>query len=228
MELPGVVSIPPHQKHPLLCQVHPLKSENCPSAPFYAIPPIYWFFVQGRIQTTSTYASAEVTSAVVKLLKNYRNTRFLLQIMLFFSSANQKDWNLFGQGMSWLFCKICRMSLHACHAVKTVFLEISENSVRFKKIFKNALIIPHVCFSNACRIQQNTQAEQITGYVVQQLFLTLHRWNICLSNSNYFTSAKKCRLESSIIDFMSAKMEIPSAIFKKLYFPKHSIKRCCK
>ena len=102
--------------------------------------------VQRRIQTTSTYASAEVTSAVVKLLKNYRNTRFLLQIMLFFSSANQKDWNLFGQGMSWLFCKICRMSLHACHAVKTVFLEISENSVRFKKIFKNALIIPRLFF----------------------------------------------------------------------------------
>ena len=46
---------------------------------------------QGRIQTTSTYASAEVTSAVVKLLKKYRNTRFLLQIILFFSSADRKD-----------------------------------------------------------------------------------------------------------------------------------------
>ena len=46
---------------------------------------------QGRIQTTSTYASAEVTSAVVKLLKKYRNTRFLLKIILFYSSADQKD-----------------------------------------------------------------------------------------------------------------------------------------
>ena len=46
---------------------------------------------QGQIQTTSTYASAEVTSAVVKLLKKYRNTRFLLQIILFFSSADRKD-----------------------------------------------------------------------------------------------------------------------------------------
>ena len=76
---------------------------------------------QGRIQTTSTYASAEVSSAVVKLLKKYRTTRFLLQIILFFSSADRKDWNVFGQSMPRLFCKICRMSLHACHAVKTVF-----------------------------------------------------------------------------------------------------------
>ena len=45
---------------------------------------------QGRIHTTSTYASAEVTSAVVKLLKKYRNTRFLLKIILFYSSADQK------------------------------------------------------------------------------------------------------------------------------------------
>ena len=28
------------------------------------------------------------------------------------------------------------------------------------------LIIPHVCFSNACRVQQNTRAEQSTEYVV--------------------------------------------------------------
>ena len=34
-----------------------------------------------------------------------------------------------------------------------------------------------------------------------------------LSNSNYFTSAK---------------MEFASAIFKKLYFSKYSVKRCCK
>ena len=46
---------------------------------------------QGQIQTTSTYASAEVTSAVVKLLKKYQNTRFLLKIILFYSSADQKD-----------------------------------------------------------------------------------------------------------------------------------------
>ena len=113
-------------------------------------------YPQGRIQTTSTYASAEVTSAVVKLLKKYRNTRFLLQIILFFSSADRKDWNVFGQGMPWLFCKICRMSLYACHAVKTV------------------LKIPWLChmflFQMPARIQQNTRAEQITDYVVRQLF----------------------------------------------------------
>ena len=128
-----------------------------------------WYPCQGWIQITSTLASAEVTSAVVKLFKKYRNTRFLLQLILFFSSADRKDWNVFGQGMPWLFCKICRMSLHACYAVKTV-PEIFENSIIFKKIFKNSLIIPHVCFSNACRIQQNTRAEQITDYVVRQLF----------------------------------------------------------
>ena len=40
-----------------------------------------------------------------------------------------------------------------------------------------------------------------------------------LSNSNHFTSAKKCRRESCIIDFMSAKMEFASAIFKNCIFP---------
>ena len=53
--------------------------------------------------------------------------------------------------------------------------------------------------------------------------------SVCsLSNSNYFTSAKKCQHQSCIIDFTSAKMEIATAIFRKLYFPKYSIKRCCK
>ena len=47
----------------------------------------------------STDASAEVTSAVVKLLEKYQNTRFLQQIILFFSSADRKNWNVFGQGM---------------------------------------------------------------------------------------------------------------------------------
>ena len=49
-----------------------------------------------------------------------------------------------------------------------------------------------------------------------------------LSNSNYFTLAKKCRRESYVMDFTSAKMEFMLAIFKKLYFSKYSIKRCCK
>ena len=49
-----------------------------------------------------------------------------------------------------------------------------------------------------------------------------------LSNSNYFASAKKCWRKSCIIDFKSAKIEFTSAIFKKLYFSKYLIKRCCK
>ena len=47
-------------------------------------------------------------------------------------------------------------------------------------------------------------------------------------NSNYFTSASKCRREKCIIDFTSAKMEFASLIFKKMYFYKYSIKRYCK
>ena len=90
--------------------------------------------LQGRIQTTSTYESAEVTSAVIKLLRKHWNTPFLLQIILFFSSADQKDRNVLGQGMPWLFCKTCRMSLHACHAVKTVFL---GNIRKFSNIQEN-------------------------------------------------------------------------------------------
>ena len=42
-----------------------------------------------------------------------------------------------------------------------------------------------------------------------------------LSNSNNFTSAKKCQCESCIIDFT---LEFTLAIFKKLYFSKYSIK----
>ena len=80
------------------------------------------------------YANAEVTSAVVKLFKKYRNTRFLLQIILFFSFADRKDLNVFGQGMPRLFCKICRMSLHACHAVKTAF---PGNIRKFSNIQEN-------------------------------------------------------------------------------------------
>ena len=49
-----------------------------------------------------------------------------------------------------------------------------------------------------------------------------------LSNSNYFTSAKKCQCESCVIDFISAKMKFALAIFKKLSFSKYLIKRCCK
>ena len=40
-----------------------------------------------------------------------------------------------------------------------------------------------------------------------------------LSNSNHFTSAKKCRRESCIIDFMSPKIEFALAIFKNCIFP---------
>ena len=43
----------------------------------------------GRIQTVSTYANAEVTSALVKLLENTEIPMFFTK--LFSSSANRKD-----------------------------------------------------------------------------------------------------------------------------------------
>ena len=52
---------------------------------------------QGQIQTTSTYANAEDTPSVVKLLKNtgipILSTKLLSSFLLFFSSssANRKD-----------------------------------------------------------------------------------------------------------------------------------------
>ena len=51
------------------------------------------------------------------------------------------------------------------------------------------------------------------------MYIIYNIYNISLSNSNHFTSAKKCRRESCIIDFMSAKMEFASAIFKNCIFP---------
>ena len=58
-----------------------------------------------------------------KLFKKYWNTRFLPEIILLFSSADQKDWNIFDQGMPWLFYKICRMSLHCLSCSKNCFPE---------------------------------------------------------------------------------------------------------
>ena len=113
---------------------------------------------QGRIQTTSTYASAEVTSSVVKLLKKIPEYPF--------SPANY--FILF-------FCRSKRLKRPRPRyaVVILLFLEIFENLVIFKKIFENPLVVPHVCFSNACRIQQNTG---LTDYRLccTAITLTLH------------------------------------------------------
>ena len=50
--------------------------------------------------------------------------------------------------------------------------------------------------------------------------------NVCWEEAVFLTQIisrqqKKCRRESCIIDFTSA-------IFRKLYFSKYSVKRCCK
>ena len=45
--------------------------------------------------------------------------------------------------------------------------------------------------------------------------------NVSLSNSNYFMSAKTCRLEKCVIDLTSAKMEFASA---KCIFPNIQLK----
>ena len=49
-----------------------------------------------------------------------------------------------------------------------------------------------------------------------------------ITSSVFLTQTISCRRESCIIDFTSAKTEFASAIFKKLYFSKYSMKRCCK
>ena len=87
----------------------------------------------------------------------------------------------------------------------------------------------------------NAPITKFWSNVVRSLHSSIHSCCICcssflltccsffsLSNSNYFTPAKKCWRESCIIDFTSAKMEFASAIFKKLYLSKYSIKRWCK
>ena len=135
---------------------------------------------QGRIQTTSTYASAEVTSAVVKLLKKYRNTRFLPEIILLFSSADRKAWNVFGQGMPWFFCKICRISLHDCHAVNTVF---PGNIRKFSNIQENLYKFPDYTTCLFFKCLQNSA--KYTGWTDYRLcctavILTLHCWNILI------------------------------------------------
>ena len=120
---------------------------------------------QGRIQTTFTYASAEVTSAVVVIKKIPECP---------FSPTNY--FILF-------FCRSKRLKrLRPRYAVvilpnlPNVFacLSCGKNcfSRKYSKIqscSRKSLKIPSL-FSNAWRIQQNTRAEQITDYFVRQLF----------------------------------------------------------
>ena len=89
------------------------------------------------------------------------------------------------------------------------------------------------CWKTSCthwaslpKIQTGVSQVFVQWFLIFSIMYTRSKYS--LSNSNYFMSAKKCRCESCIIDFTSAKMEITSAIFKKSYFPKYSIKRCCK
>ena len=128
--------------------------------------------IQGRIQTTSTYASAEATSGVVKLLKKIPEYPF--------SAADQKDWDVFGQGMPWLFCRTCRMSLHACHVVKTIlprnirkFSNIQENIWKFRD-YTTCLIFK--CLQNSAKCTGWTDYRLCFTAIV----LTLHCWNILI------------------------------------------------
>ena len=71
--------------------------------------------------------------------------------------------------MRWLFCKSCWTTLYAHHAVKTVFSRNIQKLSNIQKKSLKILIITRVCFSNACRVQLNTRAEQSTEHVVRQL-----------------------------------------------------------
>ena len=98
-----------------------------------------------------------------------------------------------------------------------ILLKLLETwlSYRFKRFWM--VFIFFVLF-NPCR----------TGKLKNSIFEMPIIPQTSLSNSNYLTSAKKCQRESCIMHFTSAKMEFALAIFKKLYFSKYSIKRCCK
>ena len=79
--------------------------------------------------------------------------------------------------MPWLFCKICRTFLHACHALKTVFPEIFKNSVIFKKIFKNLAYTTCLLFKY---LQNLSKCTVLTDYRLccTAIVLSLHRCNI--------------------------------------------------
>ena len=76
-------------------------------------------------------------------------------------------------------------------------------------------------------------------FMAKSLWKSTRKWSKLRSNYDKKMNAvfltqiisrwqKKCWCESCIIDFISAKMEFPSTIFKQLYFSKYSIKRFCK
>ena len=125
---------------------------------------------QGRIQTTSTYANAEVTSSVVKLSKNTGILIFSTKLLSSFLLPIEEIRKFQPEGLPWLFCSSCRTSLHVRHAVKTVCSQnIRKPSISSRKPLR-ILTIPHLCLSNACRVEQNTRAEQITEHVARQLY----------------------------------------------------------
>ena len=65
--------------------------------------------------------------------------------------------------------------------------------------------------------------KKILEDIILQMF-TINDSHMISLYSNYFTSAKKCRRESCIMDFTSAKMEFASTIFKNCIFPNIQLK----
>ena len=77
-------------------------------------------------------------------------------------------------------------------------------------------------FYNNYNYLSNPNNVNYLNFLNQNNYMTM---NCSLPNSNYFTSAKKCRRESCIMDLTSAKKEFASAIFKIFYFSKYSIEK---
>ena len=80
------------------------------------------------------------------------------------------------------------------------------------------LMQKHVILETSIVIRKTSYGIFLLSYHLFQFLV------ISLSNSNHFTSAKKCRRESCIMDFTSAKMEFASAIFKNCIFPSIQLK----
>ena len=76
--------------------------------------------MQGRMETTFTYANAEVTFSLVKLLKNTEISIFSTKLLSSFLLPIENIRKSWAKSLPWLFCRSCQTSLHARHAVKTV------------------------------------------------------------------------------------------------------------
>ena len=91
-------------------------------------------------------------------------------------------------------------------------IELCSEYLSAQCIWLYVLVVSHTCF----RVSPRYSCLKVK----ELLAWSRHKiWSLSsLSNSNYFTSAKKCQCKSCVINFTSAKVEFASASFKNFYF----------